>query len=128
MKRHMKMEQRDQFARDGFYVFENILDRPLLDRLNNFCDELLVRQEPAHFGMNRTTGSMVLIDWNMAYQHTVLAELVAHSAALSALGQLGFDDPKFGHGRIISKPPHSPPLFWHEDGRFWNDPISYSSP
>ena len=49
----------------------------------------------------------------MAYQYDVLAEL-------------GFDEPKFGHGRIISKPPQSPPLFWHEDGRFWNDPVSYT--
>ncbi len=69
---------------------------------------------------------MVMIDWNMAYQHTVLAEFLAHPGALSALRQLGFDEPEFGHGRIISKPPHSPPLFRHEDGRFWNDPISYT--
>ena len=122
----MKNQQGDKFARDGFYVFESILDGPLLDRLSSFSDEMLAQQEPEHFEMNRTTGSMVLIDWNMAYQHTVLAELIAHPGALAALRQLGFDEPKFGHGRIISKPPHSPPLFWHEDGRFWNDPVSYT--
>ena len=44
---------------------------------------------------------------------------------LAALAQLGFAQPKFGHGRIISKPPHSLPLFWHEDGRFGDDPVSY---
>ena len=123
----MKNHQRDQFARDGFYVFENILDPPLLDRLCSFSDEMLARQEPEHFEMNRATGSMVLIDWSMVYEHSILAELLAHPAALSALGQLGFDDPKFGHGRIICKPPHSPPLFWHEDCRFWNDPVSHTT-
>ena len=44
-----------------------------------------------------------------------------------ALAELGFAQPKFGHGRIISKPVYSPPLFWHEDGRFWDDPVSYTT-
>ena len=69
---------------------------------------------------------MVLIDWAMAYRYSVLAELIAHPGVLAALGALGFAEPKFGHGRIISKPPQSPPLFWHEDGRFWDDPVSYT--
>lgn len=119
-------EKREQFARDGFYVFENILDALTLDRLRSFSDKVLTEQEPEHFERHRTTGSMVMIDWDMAYQHLVMAELIAHPGALAALKQLGFDDPKFGHGRIISKPPYSPPLFWHEDGRFWDDPVSYT--
>ena len=118
--------KQEQFARDGFYVFENILDSPILDRLRNSSDGVLAEQEPEHFKQQRTTGSMVLIDWDMADQHPVIAELIAHPGALAALNQLGFDDPKFGHGRIISKPPYSPPLFWHEDGRFWDDPVSYT--
>lgn len=89
-------------------------------------DEVLAQQDQAHFEQQRTTGSMVMIDWNMAYQYSVMAELIAYPKMLSALSELGFDDPKFGHGRIISKPPHSPPLFWHEDGRFWDDPVSYT--
>ena len=119
-------KQREQFARDGFYVFENILDPLTLDRLSSFSDEVLAEQEPEHFQRHRTTGSMVMIDWGMAYQHHVIAELIAHPKALGALKQLGFHDPKFGHGRIISKPLYSPPLFWHEDGRFWDDPVSYT--
>ncbi len=119
--------RREQFARDGFYVFENILDSVLMDQLQHFSDDVLAEQEPEHFEMHRTTGSMVMIDWAMAYQNPVMAELIAHSGALAALKQLGFDEPKFGHGRIISKPPHSPPLFWHEDGRFWDDPVSYTT-
>ena len=120
-------KRREQFARDGFYIFENILDSPILDRLRRCTDDVLARQDPAHFEQHRTTGSMVMIDWAMAYQHPVMAELIAHPNVLAALQQLGFDDPKFGHGRIISKPAHSPPLFWHEDGRFWDDPVSYTT-
>ncbi len=120
-------KKREQFARDGFYIFENILDSPMLERLQRFSDDVLAQQDPEHFAKQRTTGSMVMIDWAMAYQHPVMAELIAHPNALAALQQLGFDDPKFGHGRIISKPSHSPPLFWHEDGRFWDDPVSYTT-
>ena len=95
--------RREKFARDGFYVFENILDSVLVDRLQRFSDDVLSEQELEHFEMHRTTGSMVMIDWAMAYQYPVMAELIAHPGALAALKQLGFDEPKFGHGRIIQQ-------------------------
>ena len=126
----MKNEQntmRDRFFRDGFILFEDVLDPLTVDRLRRFTDDVLARQAPEHFEENRTTGSMVMIDWAMACRNPVMAGLIAHPNALAALKTLGFEEPKFGHGRIISKPPHSPPLFWHEDGRFWNDPVSYST-
>ena len=113
--------KQEQFIRDGFAVFEQILEAEMLAKLRAWSDEILAQQEEEHFRQQRTTGSMVLIDWQMAYQDDVLAKLIVHPNVLAALAELGFDEPKFGHGRIISKPPQSPPLFWHEDGRFWND-------
>jgi ectoine hydroxylase-related dioxygenase (phytanoyl-CoA dioxygenase family) len=118
--------KREQFERDGFFVLKDILESELIARLDRVSGTVLSEQEESHFKKHRSDGSMVMIDWEMAYQHSVLAELIAHPALLATLGQLGFAEPKFGHGRIISKPPHSPPLFWHEDGRFWNDPVSYT--
>ncbi len=115
-----------RFEQDGFFHFEGLLEPELIARLTDVSDEVLSQQEAAHFERQKTTGSMVLIDWNMAYRYEAMAELVAHPNILEALAELGFDKPKFGHGRIISKPPHSPPLYWHEDGRFWNDPVSYT--
>jgi len=117
----------EAFARDGFFVFENILDAGAVQALSQLTDCILSEQDPEHFSEQVTTGSMVMIDWEMAHRHEALAEFIAHQNALDALSELGFDDPRFGHGRIISKPPQSPPLFWHEDGRFWNDPISYTT-
>lgn len=117
---------REQFARDGFYVVENVLNAKEVGDLNDLSDEILAEQDPSHFVENRTTGSMVLIDWTMAGKYIKMAEFIAHPGAIEGLRNLGFHDPKFGHGRIISKPPTSPPLFWHEDGRFWDDPVSYT--
>ena len=122
----MNPEKRSQLESDGFALFENILEPELIARLTEISDEVLGQQDPAHFERQKTTGSMVLIDWEMACRYDALAELIAHPNILAALAELGFTEPKFGHGRIISKPPHSPPLFWHEDGRFWNDPVSYT--
>lgn len=117
---------REQFIRDGYALFRGVLDPEMVAALTKWSDEILGLQEKAHFDQNRSTGSMVLIDWAMAYRYSVLAELIAHPQALAALAEVGFAEPKFGHGRIISKPSQSPPLFWHEDGRFWDDPVSYT--
>ena len=122
----VNVEKREQFIRDGFCVFKGVLEPEFVAGLRKWSDEILRQQEEEHFRQHRATGSMVLIDWAMAHQHEVLAELIAHPNVLAALAELGFAKPKFGHGRIISKPPHSPPLFWHEDGRFWDDPVSYT--
>ena len=119
-------DMQKQFMSDGFYVFRNMLEPELINKLKGITDDVLAQQEEAHFEQQRAPGSMVMIDWEMAYRYDVLAELIAHPKLLKGLAQLGFAEPKFGHGRIISKPPHSPRLFWHEDGRFWDDPVSYT--
>ena len=126
MKAMIDNDKRERFEKDGFYLFEDILEPELVARLSSLSDAILSQQNKGHFEQQRATGSMVLITWEMAYEHAVLAEMIAQPRMLAALAELGFDEPKFGHGRIISKPPHSPPLFWHEDGRFWNDPVSYT--
>lgn len=120
-------EKREQFIKDGYCLFENIIDSQMLVQLRDFSEKVLAEQDKAHFEEQVTTGSMILINWEMAYQYSVMAEFISHPRMLAALAELGFNDPKFGHGRIISKPRHSPPLYWHEDGRFWNDPVSYTT-
>ena len=120
-------DKQQQFIKEGFYLFENILEPEILTELRLISDKVLSQQEEVHFEQQRTTGSMVMIDWEMIYEYNGLTELIAYPKMLAALAELGFDEPKFGHGRIIRKPSHSPPLFWHEDGRFWDDPVSYTS-
>ena len=107
MKAMIDTDKRKRFEKDGFYLFENILEPELVARLNSLSDAILAQQNKEHFEQQRATGSMVLITWEMAYQHAVLAEMIAHPRMLAALAELGFNEPKFGHGRIISKPPHS---------------------
>ena len=113
--------KRQQLDQDGFCLLENIIDERMLERLRAVTDEVLARTDAAHFEEKRSQGSVIPV-----FDHPGMAELVAHPPVLAALVDLGFADPKWGSGFIISKPPHSPPLFWHQDGRFWDDPVSYT--
>ena len=118
----MNIKKLEQLTREGFCVFENILDPEMVDRLRAVTDQVLDAQTEAHFKDHPSTGSMVRVD-----QHPFMAALIAYPKALATLAGLGFDDPKWWSGYIISKPPHSPPLFWHQDGLFWDHPISYTT-
>ena len=55
----------------------------------------------------------------------LFAELIALPQALACLHALGFAHPTFSDGYVISKPGHSPRLFWHYDWFAWQDARSY---
>jgi len=113
--------KRRQLARDGFCILENIIDPSMLAQLRTITDRMLERQGAAHFEENRSQGSLLSV-----YEEPLMAELVAYRPILAALQRLGFENPKWTSGFVISKPANSPPLFWHQDARFWDDPISYT--
>ena len=114
-------EKRDQLDRDGFCLLEKIINSTMLARLREVTDEVIARQEAAHFQRNRAQGSLIRVT-----EDPFMARLIAYPPILEALAGLGFADPKYGSGFIISKPPKSPPPFLHQDARFWDDPISYT--
>ena len=57
--------------------------------MRGITDEVLAQQEEAHFAQQRAPGSMVMIDWEMAYRYDVFAELIVHPKLLKGLAQLG---------------------------------------
>ena len=65
-------DMQKQFMSDGFYVFRNMLEPELINKLKGITDDVLAQQEEAHFEQQRAPGSMVMIDWEMAYRTTVL--------------------------------------------------------
>ena len=113
--------KRRQLEDDGFCLLENSIDTQMLVWLRTVTDDMLARQEAAHFEENRSQGSLVSV-----FEDPFMAKLVAYKPMLAALAKLGFDSPKWKSGYVISKSPESPPLFWHQDARFWEDPISYT--
>lgn len=113
-------QKKTQLIQDGYCTCERVLDDRMLNRVRERSDRLLNEQSPDHFEEQKSTGSMISV-----YDDPFFAELVAYQPALDALAKLGYSRPRWSSGFVISKPPHSPALFWHQDWWGWNDPISY---
>ena len=122
MKIEKPKERYDQLITDGYCVIEDVLKEEMLTRLRMVTDELLDAQTADEQAAHRSSGSMISV-----YMHPLFAELVVYPRALQVLEALGFLRPKWSSGYVISKPPQSPPLFWHQDWWGWDDPCSYTA-
>ena len=114
-------DKTQQLLRDGYCVLERILTPEMLVRVLDASEGLIAAQPAEHFERYKSTGSMISV-----YDDPFFAELVAYQPALDALASLEFPNPRWSSGFVISKPGHSPPLFWHQDWWAWNDPVSYT--
>jgi ectoine hydroxylase-related dioxygenase (phytanoyl-CoA dioxygenase family) len=105
----------------GFEVVPGVLDANTLDRLKVLTDRMLAAQARDHFEQFRFHGSMVPLD---ALSEPAVADLVARPRLLAHFADLGFEDPRWMSAYLISKPPRSPSLWWHQDWWAWHDPVS----
>ena len=104
----------------GYTVFERVLSEELLSRLRSTTGALCADRSPEELARRRAQGTMMGI-----MSDPVFAELIAWPPALQRLAAMGFEAPTFTDGYIISKPPHSPRLFWHYDWFAWRDPGAF---
>jgi hypothetical protein len=109
-----------QLQSAGYCVFEGILDRPMLAELAHVTDGLLAGSSEADARRFRYQGSNTRID----YQHPIFPRLFAWPNSLEALAALGFEGAKWWSAFCLSKTPHAPPLYWHQDWWGWQDPCS----
>jgi len=116
------VEQREQLLKQGYCIFRNVLDPSMLRKIKEVTERLLAQQTAEEAARERSTGSMIGICKDPAF-----AELVAWPKALEELTTLGYPDPKFTSGYVISKPPQSPRLFWHYDYAAWDDPDGFGA-
>jgi hypothetical protein len=109
-----------QIREEGYCLFENVLDAPMLDELRRVTDALLDAYSPEEAHKYRYQGSNL----GISYQHPVFPRLFTWPSALEALRALGFPSPVFWSAFCLSKPPHAPPLYWHQDWWGWDEPVS----
>lgn len=114
---------RSSLEEKGFAVVPGLLSAGMLERTRAASDRLIAAQDSDHFAARRSSGTMISV-----FQDPFFAELVSWEPALRTLKRLGFTEPRFTSGFVISKPPHSPPLFWHQDWLGWDDACSYTEP
>ena len=111
----------DQLTREGYCVFENILSGNLLGRLRSASDKVLDANEYEKKRSNQ--GNIV----GMHYQNSAFLDLITWPAAFDALYLLGFERPRFWSGFVIAKEFDEPPLYWHQDWVFWDEPEAAES-
>jgi ectoine hydroxylase-related dioxygenase (phytanoyl-CoA dioxygenase family) len=112
---------REQLFGDGFAVVPDVLDPWMVNALTEFSDALLAIEQQDHFERFRFHGSMLPLDW----RHPLTEQTVANGNILDALASCGFDHPHWLSGYVISKPPRSPALWWHQDWWAWDEPESF---
>lgn len=112
--------KREQLLDQGYCIFEQVLDAPMLDELRKVTQRLIAEISSEDMAKYKYQGTNVRV----AYQDPVFARLFAWPKALEALASLGFDKPKFWSAFMLSKPPHGPPLYWHQDWWAWDEPCS----
>lgn len=113
-------EKYHQLVRDGFCVVEQIVAPELLERLRATTDQICQTQDTERQNRFRSQGSMFT-----TMSDPIFVDLITLPQPLLALRSMGFKDPTFTDGYIISKPAHSPALFWHYDWFAWDDPTVY---
>ncbi len=112
---------RERLLTDGYCTFESLLDQCQLEQVRRVSDAALQRVSSAHRKENKSQGSLINIS-----DHPGYADLIGNASAREVFRSLGFANPCFSSGYLISKPPGGPALFWHQDWWGWDDPLSYS--
>ena len=122
MDRESAARHRRQLIEEGYCHLPGIAPQDLIQKVRGSADRLadgLSDEEKKKF---RLQGSLIPV-----LDHPEMASLIALPSAIKALGELGFPNPKFYSGYIISKPPETAPaLFWHQDGIGWSEPVNYT--
>ena len=116
-------EKLGQLSEDGFCIFEQILTDKMVEKLNEMSLWTIQQEDQKHFDDHRSQGCIIHY---IKFPHPTFKELITYKNSLNALASLGFTNPKVWSGFVISKPPFSPPLYWHQDGVIWEHPISYT--
>lgn len=119
---HEGQKKYNQLLEKGFCTFSDILPATFLTRLQEKTDELTEAKQKKISGEVRSQGIMIQTNADPLF-----AELIVWQGALDALSSLGFTEPKYTNGYVISKPPRSRRLFWHYDWFAWQDPSSYEA-
>jgi hypothetical protein len=111
---------REALLEDGFLIFPEILTGYEVRALQETSNRLLAACAPGERERVRFQGSNIPI----GFREKAFAGLIAHPRSLRAFAELGYDRPKFRSGYMLSKPPGAPPLYWHQDWAYWDDPVS----
>ncbi len=110
-----------QLIDGGYCVLEDMLDPKTLQHTRDASMKAVYELSQEQLEDTRAPGSLI-----NSNNQPGLADCIGNPKALAALDEMGFGDNGFWKAVIISKPGHSPRLYWHQDCMWWDDPRAYS--
>ena len=115
-------KDKEIFLQNGFIKFTNVIERNIIKQIKNTSLKLINSQKNDDLKKQISTGSMISISKK---ETEIFIKLITSVKIFKRIKSLGFNDVRWSSGYIISKPPKSPALYWHNDWWGWNDSISY---
>ena len=115
-------EHREALETQGYAVVDRFLSEPFLDALREQSHRVLAMLPKQHRDEYKSQGSLVNLG-----DHPEYSRLIASPELQDLMQGLGLMETRWLAGYLISKPPKSPALFWHQDWWGWDHPLSYTS-
>ncbi len=116
------MNKLEELKINGCCVLKNVLPKDLIEKCISLSNFALGNLSSEHLAQNKSQGSMAHIA-----DYPEFCELISSKALINSLSDnFNFTDLRFSSGYLISKPPKSPPLFWHQDWWGWEHKSSYT--
>lgn len=117
----MKSANREKLEQQGYCISRGLFDQSIIKKIRQWSDKALENVSDNHRAQFKSQGCLVDIS-----DYPDFSEIIGHEALAVLFDELDLAGNVFCSGSIISKPPTSPPLFWHHDWWGWDDPISYT--
>ena len=118
----MNKDLKQALVEQGYCVAKGVLDSETITYLQHCSQGIVGTISADHRRQNKSQGSLVNLSDYPDY-----APIIGHQALTNLFNELAFANPIFSSGYLISKPPHSPALFWHQDWWGWDDEMSYTA-
>ncbi len=113
---------RRQLIEDGYCRVPQVAPLGLIEKTRLFAENLADGLSDEEKVLRRLQGSLIAVN-----EHEEMVPLITLPAAIEVLKNMGYPNPRYYSGYIISKPPEvAPPLFWHQDGITWDEQLSYT--
>ena len=113
---------RRQLIQDGYCRVPQVAPPDLIEKTRAFSEDLADGLSDEEKELRRLQGSRIAVK-----ELEEMVPLITLPATLEVFRSMGYQSPKYYSGYIISKPPEvAPPLFWHQDGITWDEPLSYT--
>jgi hypothetical protein len=118
------LASREQLLRDGYTVLPGVLSAEEVRRFRDLAQRILhAQQQSAEYReKHRAIGSLVDL-----LREPGFVDLITHPGMRAGLAALGFPEPRYQHGIVFNKLPHTPRTFWHQDGTLWDHPAAYEA-